>query len=561
MFDFYDTKSTKCFFGKKTAVFLLSAGCIFGYDADGIDSAKPPVEPQTKAQELTIIQNEEKFALDGGGKIYIKDFEIEGTLEGESLEEITASYKNKELGMRGINELNAKIIQYYKSRGYPMANALVPKQNIQNDILKIIVIIGRYGAVSYVNESPVRDFVIQNTLERTLKKGGYITSSLLERAMLLTGDMSGAALPKVTITAGEEFGTSDFDFEFDAVERFGGYITGDNYGSRLTGKQRLSIAFDVNSPFGLGDKVSFGGVQSKGADLQDGRVSYIFPVFSNGIKGEISAEKTDYELGQEYKDLEAVGTAKVLSFALSYPVIRTQFENLYAKAGYAKKEMKDNIKVLGNTIPKEIDVTSFSLSYERYTTLFGLNTFYTVGTNMNFGSLKITDEKEKELNKKGINTLGSYAKADISLLGSIALSDVLTLSGNLKIQKALNNKNLDGSEQISLSGTSGVGAYPDSEYSADNGYVIGAELSYKLPEFVGITHNAGVFFDIGRGIAEENSPASAKNRMLADIGLSYHIRYKGFFAKLQAAKVVGSEEVLSEDDYETRYLCQIGAIF
>jgi hemolysin activation/secretion protein len=549
------------FLGKTIGIFLLGVCSLFGYDTDSIESAKPPQEPQTKPQELMITQSKEEFALEGGGKIYIKDFEIEGALDEDKLEDITASYKDKELSMRDINELTAKITQYYRGKGYLSANAFTAKQSVINDTLKITVVIGKYANISYNNQSPVRDFIIKSALEGALKKGEYVTTSSLERAMLLTGDMSGTNLPQVVISAGEEFGSSDFDFDFDTEGRFAGYISGDNYGSRLTGKQRLSVGFDANSPLGLGDKVSFSGVQSKGADLQDGRIAYAFPVYSNGFRGEISAEKTDYELGQEYKNLEAVGTAKILSVSLSYPVIRTQFENLYAKINYSKKDMEDKIQVLNNVIPKEISVTSFSLSYEKYTTLFDLNVFYTVGGSMSFGALKITDDKEKELNEKGANTTGSYTKADFSFLGSIALSDSFTLSGNIRLQKALNDKNLDGSEQISISGISGARAYPDSEYGADNGYVIGGELNYKLPSILGISHNVGAFFDVGRGTKEQDNRGALRNRTLGDIGLSYHIKYKNFFAKAQMAKIVGGEKVESEDDYERRYLCQFGAIF
>jgi hemolysin activation/secretion protein len=552
--------NTKHFLVKKTAVLLLGVCSLYGAP-DAIDSAKPPSQVQTKPEELAITQSKVEFALESGGRVFVKDFEVEGALKDDTFGGILSAYKNRELNMREINEAAAKITQHYKAKGYITANALVLEQNMQEDILKITVVIGKYGGISYENKSPIMDFVIRNTLETSLKKGGYVTNPSLERAMLLISDLAGANLPKVTIMPGSEFGSSDFNFDLESEKRLEGYITGDNYGSRLTGKKRLSIGLDINSPFGLADKLSFSGLQSEGAELQDGRAAYSFPLYSNGLRGEISAQKSDYELGQEYRDLEAVGTAKVLSASLSYPIIRTQAENLYVRANFAKKEMKDKIQALNNVIPKEINVVALGLSYEKYTTIFGLNAFYGAGLNLNFGRLEITDEKEKALNKKGANTVGGYSKTDISFLGSIALSESFMLTGNFRAQKVLNNKNIDGSEQISISGTSGVRAYPDSEYSADNGYVIGAELAYKIPEIVGISQNVGVFFDIGRSFIENNGYTTAKDRTLSDIGLSYNIRYKDIFGSFKAAKIVGGEKVLSEDDYETRYLCQIGAIF
>jgi hemolysin activation/secretion protein len=141
------------------------------------------------------------------------------------------------------------------------------------------------------------------------------------------------------------------------------------------------------------------------------------------------------------------------------------------------------------------------------------------------------------------------------------LNKDISLVGTLRAQKALNGKNLDGTEQLSISGLNGVKAYPDSEYSADNGYVIGLEADYRLPEIIGITHHLGVFFDNGRGKIEDDGYTTAKSRTLSNMGLLYAVKYKSFFLKTQAARTIGGENVESERDYETRFLCQTGVIF
>ncbi|MDR1975391.1 MAG: ShlB/FhaC/HecB family hemolysin secretion/activation protein [Campylobacteraceae bacterium] len=549
----------------KRVAILLSAGLcssLFAQSAydDAIESAKPPRELQTSPKELVIEQSNEALVLDDSEKLFIKGFVVEGALEGDSFEEILTPYKNRELSMRDINEAALKVAKYYIDQGYLTAVAFTPKQSVKNDTLTIQVVIGKYGKVSYDNTSPVTNFVVKTSLEKSLKSGAYVTSASLERAMLLIDDMAGAGLPTVIILEGKEFGSSDFDFSVGSENRFGGYITGDNYGSRLTGKYRVSAGVDINSPLKLGDKLSFSGL--KGKDLQNGRAAYAFPLYSNGLKGEISIEKTDYELGQEYRDLEAVGDARTLSAGLSYPIIRTQYENLYVSAGFAQRDMEDRIKVLDITIPKEINVASLGISYEAYTTIFGLNAFVVADGTFNAGRLKIEDEVQNELNKNGANTVGDYQKFDISLLSSVALSESFTLNTNVRAQKALKSKNLDASEQISITGIGGVRGFPDAEYSADSGFAAGAELNYKLPQFIGISHNIGVFFDVGRGFVEDRDYGAApKSRTLGDVGLSYYVKYKSFFAKAQAANIVGKENVLSQEDYNTRYLLQTGATF
>jgi len=552
---------------KSLAISSCCASLLFGYDiSDAVKSAEPPKElPNVEAPKPLSITQESREVLeaDDGERTLIKDFALEDSpLEPSLFEGVFAPHRNKELSLKDINDIGEQITKIYKEKGYMMARAVIPKQDIgEEGVLSIQVVVGRYGKISLTNGTPIADAVVKGTLESTLEKGEAIKQGDVERAILLVGDMPSAQIPKALIYEGESFGTSDFEFGVEKGERWGGYVGGDNYGSKLTGRYRLSAGLDVNAPFAIADKVSLFGMVSNKADIKNGRAAYAFPIYYDGLRGEVSYAKTDYELGEEYKGLDAVGEASIFEGALSYPLVRSQYENLYLKFSYAAKELSDEIRAVNNKIPKRIDVAALGASYDKYTTIFGLNTYVGAALNVYHGKLKIKDDAQEALNRAGADTVGSYSKADLALLLGVYVSDTVSFVGSVKAQKTLNNKNLDGTEQMSISGLSGVRGYPDSEYSADNGYVLGLEANYKLPPLIGIIHNVGLFFDNGRGKIENSAYTTAKNRTLSDVGLAYSAKYRDFFIKTQAARIIGGEKVESEKEYDTRLLVQVGATF
>ncbi len=137
---------------------------------------------------------------------------------------------------------------------------------------------GNYGKFSIKNNSLVRNFLLQGVFDKTKETSPVVTRDGLERSMLLVKDMPGAKLPTVAIAPGATPGTSDFDVTVDPSQRFNGYVMGDNQGSRYTGKNRAYAGFDLNSPFGIADKFSLGGMTTDAnKGLVNGRVVLRLP--------------------------------------------------------------------------------------------------------------------------------------------------------------------------------------------------------------------------------------------------------------------------------------------
>lgn len=536
---------------------------------DAVKQIQVPKEVQKKKTPLVEIGGVKKYAPimkdDKSGKtIFVKSFEIEGAvhIDESTLQNLISSYTKKDLNFNQLQEVTSIITKYYRSKNYFVARAYLPVQDINknNGIIKISIIEGNYGKFNLENNSLVKDSIVQGMLDDVKKRGNVVSANTLERGMLIINDTPGVKVTSADIKPGIDVGTSDFDITTQETKRFDGYILADNYGSRYTGKNRVMAGVNINSPFNIGDKISLSGLLSNKSDLKNGRLAYSAPLMSNGLRGELSYSKTTYALGDKYSNLDAKGNSTSLDATLTYPIIRTRLENLNASLNIAKKDLKDEINAQDDTTKKDVKSLRLGLDYDKSYLAFNLPSSSKVSFNYTYGKLSFDDASKEADDEAGANTNGNYSKINLDLSHSINFTEKLSLDTSLNLQYALSHKNLDGSEDLSIGGAYGVKLYPDSEVSAENGYIFNIEAKYRLPDINSLTNTVGIFYDRGRAFMANNN-VGFEAKSLQDVGVGYYASYKDFFGQVQVAWNVNSSPVTSEPDRNSRVLFQGGWVF
>lgn len=547
---------------------LLASSFLYGVDlpniGDAMRQAQPPKEMEKPKSDIPIIQGSDQVApsqsLEGGKKVLVKRFFITGAerMNNDELKAIVAPYENKELSFKEMEDIATLITNAYRKKGYFIARAFVPKQNIftQDDRLKIEVVEGKYGKFHLKNSSLVSNERVQGIFD-DIKNRDIVSNESLERAMLIANDTPGLKVTKASAREGKEVETSDFDIVTETTNPYGASIITDNYGSKYTGRYKINASVSANSPLGYGDKFGMNVLVSTAMDLKNGKVFYSVPLMDNGLRGEISASKTTYSLAEDYKALDALGNSNALEVSLSYPIVKTKQETLDVSFGYAHKKMKDEVRSVYDLTRKEADVANLNLAYMKNDTLFGFNSTTTSSLTMTRGNIDFEDANKLTADIGGANTHGDYTKLGGSVEQSLEFNKEYSLTTIFKFQKALGNKNLDGSEDFSLGGAYGVRAFPDGEHSAENGYLLGTEFFYTLPTYEGIKHKVSIFADTGYA-KMENPTGASEGKQLSDMGLGYQASYKEFFAKAQLARVIGGQKSETEDKESTRFLLQAG---
>ena len=494
--------------------------------------------------------------FDNNKKAFIKDFSFSGNIKisSEELNAIVKDYVNKELTFKQIKEVLSLINNYYRDKGYFVARAYLPQQELSknNNVLKISILEGNYGEFKLENSSLVSDKVIQDILD-SVKDKDIISFNTIERVTNLINDRAGSVVTKASISPGQKVGTSDFDIGVESTKRVDGYIVADNYGSRYTGYNRVQGLININSPFNIGDKISISGLVSNGADLKNGKIAYELPLNSYGLKSDFAYTRTNYNLVEEYKSLDAKGNSNIYEAGLSYPLLRTTNENLYLKGKYYHKDMND---YMSGDKYEDKSINSFvtTLEYDKN---------YSIGTlpARVFANLNLTTGHLSSKNSNPNN--GNYNKVDTYISNDIYFNEIFSLNTNLTAQKVLGNKNLDGSEDLSLGGPNAVKLYPYSEQSAENGYIASFELFSKLPNIASYNHKIGLFYDMGNVYQEKNLDTTFQRKTLQDIGLGYYSSFDDFFLKTQIAWGLNSKPISSEytNHKNSKFLVQAGWVF
>ncbi|MFZ3052035.1 MAG: ShlB/FhaC/HecB family hemolysin secretion/activation protein [Sulfuricurvum sp.] len=528
---------------------------------------QPPKDIPKSTIPLVEIGGVQKYAPamidDKSGKtVHVTSFKITGAIhiDEQKLLTLIASYKDKDLTFGQLQEIASIITNEYRKEGYFVARAYIPVQSMSNRVLEIAIIEGNYGEFHLKNSSYVKDSIVQAMLDEA-KKEDVINTNTLERSLLIINDTPGAVVTKADIKPGKDVGTSDFDIDVNASNRYNGYIIGDNYGSRYTGYNRIMAGLDLNSLAGIGDKLSLTGLISNGNNLKNGSITYAVPLMPNGLTAQIGYSKTTYVLAQEYTSLGATGTSNAVDATLSYPIIRTRDHTLKISSTASFKRLKDyqQEQTISN---KRADTINLALSDIKSRSMFGYRSQISSAVTVTMGNLKFLDDTSKIIDEQGAKTAGNFSKINGYARAMTFLPKEFSLQTGIQVQKALGHKNLDGSQDISVGGINGVKLFPDSELSAENGVVFNVELFKDLGVYNNINNKIGAFYDIGTASMEDTSnDTTFQSRTLQDIGLGYYGSYQSFFAKAQLARSIGGSYVTSESKYMTRGLIQLGWSF
>lgn len=531
------------------------------------DEARQAPLPQAGATPILPRLVEPQFTLKDKSTLFVRSFKIDGQGQASEAEirAIVAPYENRKLNLAEIYEAADKITTLYRSKGYLVAKAYVPAQDARNGVLRIKVIAGKYGSVTLKNQSLVRDSFLQGVVDSALAGSELIHKDGLERAMLLVSDLPGAGVPHVTIGSGRQPETSDFMFDVPEARRIDGYLLADNFGSPYTGRDRLSGGLNLNSPLGIGDRLSAFGILSEESRLKNGRIAYSLPIGYDGLRAEVAAFRTTYALGGIYNDLDATGTADGESATLTYALRRQREDSIYLTGGYTHKSLNDN--VLGVSVAdRTIDLGTVGIARDTAGAIFGLPLATSTAFSYTGGSVDFPDAIQRAANIAGVDTVGSYGRINLTFLATLALNEKFSFSTNFRGQKSLSG-NLDSSEQLSLTGFWGVRSF-DEGLAADSGFVVTPELKYALPDISNYRHSLGLFTDVASGWIENASYTTTQKpyTQLNDVGLGYYATYeysagRVLLLKALVAHTYGSNDGAQSYDRGTKGLVQFGSTF
>ncbi|MGU1384067.1 ShlB/FhaC/HecB family hemolysin secretion/activation protein [Pseudomonas aeruginosa] len=469
-----------------------------------------PAPVELDAERPSPEDGVSRAAEEGGPTVLVKRFQLSGNrqFDDRRLLALLHDLPGQELNLSQLHAA-ARIGDFYREKGYVLARAFLPAQEIQDGTVRIEVLEGRYGRIELHNTSRTLDRVLLRPLS-ALERDTAVQGSELERALLLLSDIPGLQA-KGTLLPGQAQGTTDLRVEARPGPLVGGRLEADNYGGRYMGEYRLGTTLDFNSPLRLGDQAR---LSLLGSDRHQRyyRAAYQLPLGSRGTRIGLSHAETTYRLVRDFSRLDAHGRAITDSLFVSQPLLRSRSLSLSTQLQYENKRLRDDQERTGRHSRKEIRLWTASISGNAQDRLFG-------GGQSGFslayahGQLAIDSAEERLLDRYTIGTAGSFDKIMLNAVRLQHLGDRLQLFAQLNAQWS--GGNLDSAEQFDMGGPYGVRAFPLGSYKGygDEGWQASAELRYSLAPGWQLSS----FIDQGavKFLKHPNTKEGNRNRMAA----------------------------------------------
>ena len=503
----------KKIFKKKIILFLLISlsftNHAYSVDIPTVDDLnnQVPQLPEKKApnaSENLNQLNEKILTVDEDKilKVLVKDFKIDGNkrYNDELLLSLINENINKELDYNALLNVTTSLSNYYRSQGY-LATAYLPPQDIKNGVVNIKITEAILGKITFnVDEGQKLNISKEKIRLKILYKvedGGGLNISQLDKNIRNFNRTPGInAIAQ--LEEGKKFGETDVIVTASNTKTISGSSLADNTGSRSSGTGKITNTINMDGLFNLGERFSFTNVAT-GNNFIDGKqseesnyyaMSTSFPMGYNGMQGTLRLSKMEYKLSAPFDSTIPSGYSTEYNFTLTRPLIEKLSKNLNATFLISRNDYVNNLST-GNNSNKDMTKATMNFGYDFTDTKLGGGVNYGL-FGFTLGKLDVSDNSANFItDQAGADNNGRNLKAIFNYNRLQKITDKTNML--LKFNGQLAADNLDGAEQLTLGGPSGVRAYASSEGAGDAGFVTGIELKrsfFNLP--------TTLFYDYGK---------------------------------------------------------------
>lgn len=414
----------------------------------------------------------------------LREFRFSGRslVPQDRLQEAVAGFLGRPLEFDDLQKIALAVASAYRQAGW-MARVYLPEQDISDGVLTLHIVEARYAGYRFEGEAPlnVRATEIGAYINARQVEGQALRSHALDRALLLADDLPGVSVAG-TLVPGEAEGDIALVLQTSNEAPISLDLGLDNIGTRSLGRERITANVSLKSPGGAGELVSLNLIRTQGSSY--GRFAVTLPVNHDGLRLSLSASEMNYGVIQGLSAKTAAqirGKSGSLGAELSYPITRSQRQNLYLTAGLEHKTF----------FTQDTEVSS---DYESQTARIGMSGnrserrggITSGSVQMTWGHLAAMQAHSQ------LQTIPrEYFKVNYSISAHQPVNTRHSLVLSLSGQHA--SRVLDSSEKFYIGGADSVRAYPSSEQGAERGQVFSAEWRWRINS----AWNASAFADLG----------------------------------------------------------------
>jgi len=228
-----------------------------------------------------------------------------------------------------IETVADKITQFYRDRGFILAKAYIPEQEIRNGIVTLTLLLGTLGEVKVSDNDMYNENIMSSVFDDMLTLP--VTSDAVEENLYLINDFPGLAVLGL-FEPGAQVGDTLLNLNVKAEKRFHANIRLDNHGTDDTGNQRLYGEVLINNLAGMADVLHLGALNAfSPSNTTYYQLRYSLNLFSPRWRLNMGATQNQFVLAQNQADflgtLELGGETKQTDVGVQYKLKRSRVEN------------------------------------------------------------------------------------------------------------------------------------------------------------------------------------------------------------------------------------------
>jgi hemolysin activation/secretion protein len=193
----------------------------------------PPPVDLPRAPPKVLIEESSAAVEPGaeGARVLVNELRFTGASAFPEAELLAATgfVPGTEVTLAQLQAMAARITAHYRERGYFVANATLPAQDISTHVVTIAISEGRYGDVILRNKSTLSDGLVHQVLDAPAT-GEPILIEPLESRLLRLSDIPGVNI-RSTLAPGTAPGSSDLIIDVEPGRRITGFVDADNAGN------------------------------------------------------------------------------------------------------------------------------------------------------------------------------------------------------------------------------------------------------------------------------------------------------------------------------------------
>ncbi|MGH7197788.1 MAG: ShlB/FhaC/HecB family hemolysin secretion/activation protein, partial [Candidatus Omnitrophota bacterium] len=347
---------------------------------------------------------------------------------------------------------------------------------------------------------------------------------------------------KAVLRPGTQPMTTDVQVQIEDRRPFHLTVDFNNYGTRLTGEERVGFTIQHDNLFGMMDELTTR-IQAGNGAFSTG-MDYNIPVsgdYINGPRLGFAFSRGDVDLSGDFKALNVEGESTTYSPYFKYPALVRDNFRTDLRVGYDHKVV-ENRALDVETSQDDIRLAYAGVTFEE-NDKWG-KTFWPNAIHFGLPWFGATDKNDEGLTRAHSGAPFTIYRSSIDRYQYLPYNSLLILHGSMQMA----SDKLPPSEQFQLGGVNSVRGYPQGEFLGDHGWTFSSELLVPAffvdPRFKLTNEKRPLredlrllaFYDYGSADLKGTLPGEVSKKDLNSVGVGLRLRiYDRFNARVEYA--------------------------